>query len=82
MEEALNAYSLLFDELLPVTPEVTRIALALIRGAPQRLPLVDALIAATALLAEATLVHRDQHLARLPSDRLRQRDLDAEALPG
>ncbi len=38
----------------------------------QRLPIADAIIAATAQGRGATLVHRDQHLAAIPAERLAQ----------
>jgi predicted nucleic acid-binding protein len=71
----LAAYEELADAVLPVDAAVARAAYALGRATPERLPLIDALIAATAQQAAATLVHRDQHLRSVPPALLRQYDL-------
>ena len=42
---------------------------------PERLPLADALIAAAASERDACLVHRDRHMAGIPSTLLKQLDL-------
>lgn len=39
---------------------------------PQRLPMIDGLIAATAAVHGLTLVHRDPHLAAIPAGVLKQ----------
>ena len=44
----------------------------------QRIPIADAIIAASAQAVEATLVHRDVHLARIPESFLLQIHLPAE----
>ncbi len=43
--------------------------------ASARVPLVDALIAACAAQEQATLLHRDQHFLRIPSEQLLQEQL-------
>jgi predicted nucleic acid-binding protein len=50
-------------------------AFTLGRKASKRLPLADALIAATAANREAVLVHRDPHFDTLPAEVLRQEKL-------
>lgn len=53
-------------EIIPVDAGLAQAAWALRESVGQRLPLADAIIAATARARGATLVHRDQHLAALP----------------
>ena len=45
------------------------------RSSGRRLPLVDSLIAGAARAAEAVLVHRDPHMAAIPSSLLTQTQL-------
>lgn len=66
------------SEVLPVDAAVARAAYSLGRTCPSRLPMIDALIAATAQIHDATLVHRDQHLQQLPTAHLRQLNLANE----
>ena len=54
--------------LLPVDVEITQRANILRTETPSRLPTIDGLIAATAAVHGCTLVHRDVHLAEIPSD--------------
>lgn len=68
----------LFDRILDVDRLVTERAIAIRRATPSRLPMVDALIAATASLHNAVLVHRDPHFRAIPAKILRQLDLDAD----
>ena len=75
IEADLASYEALADALLPVDAPVARLAFQLGCATPTRLPLVDALIAATAVRAGATLVHRDAHLRAIPEDRLVQQEL-------
>jgi predicted nucleic acid-binding protein len=66
-ESAAEAY---LDELticLPVDKAVAELAWHIRAATPRRLPLVDALIAATARAAGAILVHKDPHMARIPA---------------
>lgn len=73
--EAIVNYQLLCNEIVSVDANVALSALALTRHMPQRLPLVDALIAAAAQTQNAILVHRDKHMRAIPSKLLKQRDL-------
>ena len=70
--EVLALYQDLLAEAIPTTRETATVALDLRRLASKRLPNADALIAATAKLAGATLVHRDPHLAALPHQVVKQ----------
>jgi predicted nucleic acid-binding protein len=59
-------------DTLPVTREVARAAFDLRQQLARRIPNADALIAATAKLQGATLVHRDPHLAAIPETLVKQ----------
>jgi predicted nucleic acid-binding protein len=74
-EEDASAAEAYFGELttcLPVDRAVVELAWQLRVVTPERLPLVDALIAATARAAGAILVHKDPHMARIPAELVRQ----------
>ncbi|MBP7142520.1 MAG: PIN domain-containing protein [Opitutaceae bacterium] len=58
--------------VLDITEEVAVEAEELRSAGKARLPLADALIAATARLHGAILVHRDEHLAAIPPSRVAQ----------
>ena len=70
--EILDCYAELLDDPEPVTKEVAGAAYDLRYQAVLRIPNADALIAATAMLEGATLVHRDPHLSAIPPKLVRQ----------
>jgi len=73
--EATKAADAYLNELticLPVDRAVAEVAWQLRVLTPQRLPLVDALIAATARAAGAILVHKDPHMAQIPRELVAQ----------
>jgi len=70
--EVLAIYDELLAEALPVSRETARAAFDLREQLPRRIPNADALIAATAKLKGATLVHRDPHLAAIPERLVKQ----------
>ena len=61
-----------FAAVLPVTEDIAHEAIALRRAASARVPTVDTLIAATAVVHGAVLIHRDPHFQSIPANRLRQ----------
>jgi predicted nucleic acid-binding protein len=67
----------LFDAVLPVDEKVVDQSIALRRTSPERLPTIDALIAATAANHGLVLVHRDAHMRTIPHTDLTQLDLAA-----
>jgi predicted nucleic acid-binding protein len=71
-EEVLAIYDELLADALPVTREVAQAAFDLRVQLPRRIPNGDTLIAATAKLKGATLVHRDPHLAAIPERLVKQ----------
>ncbi len=71
-EEVLAIYDELLADALPVTREAARAAFDLRQQLPRRIPNADALIAATAKLQGAILVHRDPHLAAIPETLVKQ----------
>ncbi len=73
--EAAAAVHAYLDELLvciPVDRATAELASQLRLSVPERLPLVDSLIAASARERGAILVHRDQHLAQIPEGLVQQ----------
>jgi predicted nucleic acid-binding protein len=73
--EVWERYTHLFGKILPTNEVVAHEAVKLRTITPQRLPTIDALIAATAVAHQLTLVHRDPHFAAIPSQLLRQQQL-------
>ena len=71
-EQQWQIYRPLFRMVYPLDWEVTQKAIALRRASAARLPLVDSLIAATAAVHGAVLVHRDAHFRSIPGEMLRQ----------
>jgi predicted nucleic acid-binding protein len=68
----VQKYKLLLDEVVPVDEAVCAKAADLKFSATERLPNIDALIAAAAALRGATLVHRDPHFLSIHSTLLSQ----------
>ena len=77
-EEYLEAV----DELVPVDKSVALQAFEIGCETAERLPLIDALIAAAARHRGACLVHRDQHMAAISTDVVEQIDLATEGDAG
>ena len=71
-EEEWNAHLPLFSRVVACDLTLCLRAGELRRAAKERLPTIDALIAAGASLADATLVHRDPHFGAIPGHLLRQ----------
>jgi predicted nucleic acid-binding protein len=74
-------YLELLDEVVSVDRGVAFAAFEIGCSLPKRLPLADALIAAAARERSARLVHRDQHMASIPADIVKQLDLSTEPNP-
>jgi predicted nucleic acid-binding protein len=55
---------------IPLDEKAVLAAIEIQRASPTRVPLVDTLIAGCAISRGLTLVHRDQHMDEIPSDRL------------
>ncbi len=53
-------------EIIPVTADLAQDAWRLRESVGRRLPMADAIIAASAQSRGATLVHRDRHLSTIP----------------
>ena len=80
--EALNAADAYLNELttcLPVDRATAEAAWQLRQATPNPLPLVDALIAATARAVGAVLVHKDPHMSQIPSALVQQVALAADS---
>ncbi len=61
-----ETYQMLFTEIIAVDTQIAQAAIQLRSATPQRLPTIDSLIAATAMVHGLTLGHRDPHLAAIP----------------
>jgi predicted nucleic acid-binding protein len=70
--EVWEIYSALFSKVIPADEAIAHQAIVLRAAAPERLPTLHGLIAATAVIQQLTLVHRDPHLAAIPAHLLRQ----------
>lgn len=84
VEEArrtVEDYRELLDEVVSVDEQVALSAFHIGCEMTERLPLVDALIAAAAREREACLVHRDLHMAPIPASAVEQIDLAKEPDP-
>jgi predicted nucleic acid-binding protein len=84
VEEARHAaedYMEALDELVPVDESVALAAFDIGCETTERLPLIDALIAAAARQRNACLVHRDRHMAAIPASVIEQIDLATESDP-
>ena len=68
----LNRYRALLNEVVDVDEAVRGEAIRLRTGAIAHVAAMDVLIAATASLKKATLVHRDPHFAAIPATLLKQ----------
>jgi predicted nucleic acid-binding protein len=69
-------YRQIVDAVVAVDLAVAEASDEIARQTPERLPLVDALIAACARVSNARLVHRDAHMRAIPTDLVAQLDLD------
>jgi len=75
VDETLDAYLPLFSEIVPVDGSVARASLRLLDDVCTRIPTVDSLIAGSAKLRGACLVHRDGHFRAIPPSILPTIDL-------
>jgi predicted nucleic acid-binding protein len=68
----VNRYGALLSEILNVDEAIRSEGVRLRTGATSRSSAMDTLIAATASLRGATLVHRDPHFTAIPASMLKQ----------
>lgn len=68
IEGAISDYEEMADEIVAIDQVAAEEAWLLSRSSSRRLPLVDSLIAGAARAASAVLVHRDPHMALIPSN--------------
>ena len=61
-----------FAKVIPVDTELAQSAWRLRKETGLRIPMADAIIAATARANDALLVHRDKHLAHIPESLISQ----------
>jgi predicted nucleic acid-binding protein len=70
--EVWAIYSELFSSIIAADESISHQAVQLRIAAHERLPTIDRLIAATALIHRHTLVHRDPHFTAIQDPELRQ----------
>ncbi len=73
-----SLYTHVLCTFVPLDKTAAQAAIQLQNACPNRLPLIDALIAGCAVAAERILVHRDEHLAQIPAGDLQTRQLPAK----
>lgn len=67
-----ETYSILFTRVISANEAVAHQAIVLRAASQERLPTIDGLIAATAIVHQLTLVHRDQHIAAISPQLMKQ----------
>lgn len=67
-----ETYSILFTRVISTNEAVAHQAIVLRAASQERLPTIDGLIAATAIVHQLTLVHRDQHIAAISPQLMKQ----------
>jgi predicted nucleic acid-binding protein len=73
--QTIDGYCQAVDAVVPVDESTARECDRLLIATPERIPLVDALIAAAARSRQAVLVHRDTHMRSIPAAMVPQLDL-------
>ncbi len=79
--QTVGDYRELLDEIVVIDEQVALTAFDIGCKTPERLPLVDALIAAAAREHGACLVHRDRHMSPIPAGLMDQLDLSRQPEP-
>jgi predicted nucleic acid-binding protein len=74
-----ESYMEALNDIVPVDESVAFAAFDIGCETAQRLPLIDALIAAAAHERSACLVHRDRHMVSIPANMVEQIDLATES---
>jgi predicted nucleic acid-binding protein len=75
IDAAVFGYGRLFAEVVSIDKGIAKAAFQMGLSASSRLPLADALIAASAASRQAVLVHRDSHFQSLPDELIVQEEL-------
>ena len=75
VQDFLDSYALVLNGVVTVDATISRDAFVVGCRTPERLPLVDALIAASARAAGCMLVHRDVHMCAIPDGLVHEREL-------
>jgi predicted nucleic acid-binding protein len=70
--DVLGDYLMVLGRVVPVDEAMASEAFLLGSAASKRLPLADALIAASAKCSDAVLIHRDPHFSLIPHAALKQ----------
>ena len=75
--EKIDGYRQVVDGVVPIDESVACESDRIRSATPERLPLIDALIASAARSRKAVLVHRDAHMRAIPATLVGQLDLDS-----
>ena len=70
--KTMDQYLLALDKVVSVDEKIARDAYEIILRTPERLPMIDALIAAAARSVQGRLVHRDSHMKCIPTSMIPQ----------
>lgn len=73
IDAAIFGYGRMFAQVVSIDEAIALAAFQLGQRAASRIPLADALIAASAASQKAVLVHRDPHFQSLPTDFLQEK---------
>ena len=74
---AIDSVLVMVDEVIAVDEQIARRMLTVVKQATARVPIIDAIIAATAVQHGAVLLHRDAHFRNIPQTMLHQEELPA-----
>ncbi len=74
---AIDGVLVMVDEVIAVDEQIARRMLTVVEQATSRVPIIDAIIAATAIQHGAVLLHRDAHFRSIPQSMLHQEELPA-----
>ena len=78
INEEVATATVFVSRVVPVNVDIATTAFDVYAKTPKRLPIIDSLIAATAVCEGARLIHRDRHMSAIPTDVVAQLDLTKE----
>ena len=77
-EELIALYEDSVAGAVDISREVALAAYEIRKSAPERVPMIDCLIAGAARLHGMTLLHRDRHMTAIPQKLVKQKQLPAK----
>ena len=76
-QQSVDEMISLVHKVIPVDQAIANLVLTIAVNAPNRVPTVDSIIAATAMEHDAVLLHRNAHFRSIPQTMLHQEELPA-----